>query len=85
MSSLTKTVTQLQDSRDNYHEEKRRKVTVKQQENERKERDWKCEITQLNQVTPLETSTTKFRKFAAFEFLIAIVLNFFVHCDSRFP
>lgn len=57
ISGLAAMVKELQDYKEHFSEEKKRRVILKQQENERKEQHWNGEISQINQV--INTSLQK--------------------------
>lgn len=50
ISGLAAMVKELQDYKEHYSEEKKRRMIFKRQENERKEQHWNGEISQINQV-----------------------------------
>ena len=50
ISGLAAMVKELQDYKEHFNEEKKRRMILKQQENERKEQHWNGEISQINQV-----------------------------------
>lgn len=50
ISGLAAMVKELQDYKEHYIEEKKRRMILKQQEKERKEQHWKAEMSEINQV-----------------------------------